>query len=113
MIEWSEADLAIRDAVRAWIEREIKPHLDQLETGQLPPYDSIRKLFADFGIDAMASDALTKMLTAERNRVEGSKVEGKKVEGDLGGLNGVESMAAIVVSELAAVSLGTVASAYA
>ncbi|HMY08655.1 MAG TPA: acyl-CoA dehydrogenase family protein [Marmoricola sp.] len=110
MIEWSEADLAIRDAVRAWIEREIKPHLDQLETGQLPPYDIIRKLFADFGIDAMASDALTKMLTAERNRVEGSKVEGKKVEGDLGGLNGVESMAAIVVSELAAVSLGTVAS---
>ena len=42
MIEWSESDLAVREAVRGWIDKELKPHLDELETGQLPPYDEHR-----------------------------------------------------------------------
>ncbi len=110
MIGWSDADLAIRDAVRDWIDKEVRPHLDQLETGELPPYDIIRKLFADFGIGAMASDALEKMLAAERERVE-SPDDNERTSGpDTSGLNGAESMGAIVISELAGVSLGTVAS---
>lgn len=109
MIAWSDADLAIRDAVRDWIDKEIRPHLDELETGALPPYDIIRKLFADFGIGAMASDALEKMLAAERRRTD--EADGEETGApEAGGLDGAESMAAIVISELAGVSLGVVAS---
>jgi alkylation response protein AidB-like acyl-CoA dehydrogenase len=111
VIAWSDADIAIRDAVRDWIDKEIRPHLDQLETGELPPYDIIRKLFADFGISAMASDALAKRLAAERERAESPATsEVKAQDKDTGGLDGAESMAAVVVTELAGVSLGVVAS---
>lgn len=110
MIAWSDADLAIRDAVREWIDKEVRPHLDQLETGELPPYDIIRKLFADFGIGAMATEGLEKMLAAERRRAESPDGAGEKTATDTSGLNGAESMAAIVISELAGVSLGVVAS---
>ncbi len=106
MIAWSDSDLAIRDAVREFIDKEIRPNLDALESGELPPYDIIRKLFADFGVDAMASDALGKMLASERKRVEG----GGEARDQRPSTNGMESMAAIVISELAGVSLGTVAS---
>jgi len=107
MIEWSEADLAIRDAVRDFIDKEIRPHVDELETGAMPPYDIVRKLFAAFGMDAMAADALKKQLERERAKAEGTYEAGEK-SGD-GGSTGMESMAAIVVSEIAGVSLGVVA----
>ncbi len=110
MIAWSDADLAIRDAIRDWIDKEIRPHLDELETGALPPYGIIRKLFADFGLGAMAADAVEKMLAAERRRAESPADSDEKAPADTSGLNGAESMAAIVVSELAGVSLGVVAS---
>jgi alkylation response protein AidB-like acyl-CoA dehydrogenase len=105
MIEWSESDLAIREAVREFIDKEIRPHADALETGELPPYDIIRKLFASFGVDAMATDALDKMLARERKR-EGA-AEPREASSDTAAM---ASMGAVVVSELAGVSLGTVAS---
>jgi alkylation response protein AidB-like acyl-CoA dehydrogenase len=113
MIGWSDTDLAIRDAVRDWIDKEVRPNLDQLETGALPPYDLIRKLFADFGIDVMASEMLGKALAAERRRLSGEpKLEagGDHKGNAVGGLNGMESMGAIMLSEFAGVSLGSVAS---
>ncbi|WP_182376217.1 acyl-CoA dehydrogenase family protein [Nocardioides sp. WS12] len=109
MIAWSETDLAIREAVRDFIDKEVRPHIDQLETGQLPPYDVIRKLFAAFGVDAMASDAVATMLAKERSKAAGEE-RPAAAKSDGGGLEGVESMAAIVISELAGVTLGTVAS---
>ena len=54
MIEWSESDLMIRDAVRGFIEKELRPNLDALESGEMPPYAIIRKLFSEFGLDVMA-----------------------------------------------------------
>ncbi|WP_443209383.1 acyl-CoA dehydrogenase family protein, partial [Rhodococcus rhodochrous] len=54
MYEWSDTDLMFRDALRGFIEKEIRPHVDSLESGELPPYDIIRKLYATFGIDEMA-----------------------------------------------------------
>ncbi|RNL81112.1 acyl-CoA dehydrogenase family protein [Nocardioides marmorisolisilvae] len=106
MIEWSEADLAVRDAVRDFIEKEIRPHVDLLETGQMPPYDIVRKLFAAFGIDAMAAEALKKQLEREREPRDPEQ----KSSGGVGGLagGGMESMVPVVVSEIAGVSLGVV-----
>lgn len=51
MIEWSEQHLMLRDAVRRFVEDEIKPRVEELEHGDTPPYDVLRKLFKTFGID--------------------------------------------------------------
>jgi alkylation response protein AidB-like acyl-CoA dehydrogenase len=49
MFEWSEEQLMIRDAVRRFVEAEVQPHVEELEHGDLPPYDILRKLFTTFG----------------------------------------------------------------
>ncbi len=54
MIEWSETHLAIRDAFRRFVEAEIKPKLVELEHGDTPPYDVLRKMVATFGLADMA-----------------------------------------------------------
>ena len=46
MIEWSDVDLAVRDAVRQFVDKEVRPHVDALESGDMEPYPIIRKLFA-------------------------------------------------------------------
>ena len=112
MIEWSESDLLIRDAVRAFIDKELRPNVDALESGEILPYPIIRKLFSEFGLDVIAAEAVKNMLDRERARRGGGKSgSGGSGVGGLGGLGGVgeqASMAAIMISELAGVSLGLV-----
>ncbi len=66
MFEWSEEQRMIRDAVRQFVEAEIVPHRDELEHGDLPPYDILRKLFATFGMDAMARESFKRRIERER-----------------------------------------------
>jgi alkylation response protein AidB-like acyl-CoA dehydrogenase len=112
MIEWSETDLMVQDAVRQFIDKEIRPHLDELETGQLSPYPIARKLFSQFGLDVMAAESVKSMLDRERARQEGTDTGGDEQDqnggsaGGLGGLAGQASMVAMLVSELAGVSIG-------
>ena len=56
MFQWSDEHQMIRDAVKRFVDEEVRPHVDELEHGDLPPYDILRKLFATFGMDAMARD---------------------------------------------------------
>ena len=117
MHEWSDMDLAVRESVREWIEKNVRPIQDELETGALPPFDMARKLFADFGLDAMAGEAVDKLLAAERKRADrtpeerAARAERKdKPASLLGGMEGADSMGAVLLSELAGVSLGAVVS---
>ena len=50
MIEWSQQHLMIQDMVRRFVEAEIVPNLEQLEHGDLPPYDTMRKLVSTLGV---------------------------------------------------------------
>ena len=106
MYEWSEEDLMVRDAVRGFIDKEIRPHIDELETGVLPPYDIIRNLLKTFGVDAMATDALEKEFARDEAVARG---EAEPKTGSGGGA-GMTSMGAILNIELSGVSLGIVAS---
>ncbi|HXU71220.1 MAG TPA: acyl-CoA dehydrogenase family protein [Polyangia bacterium] len=54
MIEWNEMHLQIRDMMRRFVETEVKPNLEQLEHGDLPPYEILRKMIRSFGIADMA-----------------------------------------------------------
>src|SRR5438874_3762029 len=66
MFEWSEEQQMIRVAVRQFVEAEIVPKRDELEHGDLPPYDLLRKLFATFGMDAMARESFKRRIEAEK-----------------------------------------------
>ena len=72
MLEWSEIDIAVRDAVRQFVDKEVRPHVDALESGDMEPYPIIRKLFTTFGIDALAKDSLEKRLARMRDGAEKS-----------------------------------------
>ncbi|WP_280414025.1 acyl-CoA dehydrogenase family protein [Nocardia carnea] len=115
MFEWSETDEMIRESVRAFIDKEVRPHLDELEHGDLPPYDIMRKLFAEFGLDVLAGEAVDKRLAAEQAKADriaaGEPAAEKKTSGKKGGnpLAAQASMAAVLISELTGVTLGSVA----
>lgn len=112
MIEWSDTDLIMRDTVREFIAKEIRPHLDGLETGELSPYPFARKLFSEFGLDAMAAEAVKSMLDRQRAKesaagsAEPRQEKSKSAGGGLGDIGAQASMAAVMVVELAAVSIG-------
>ncbi|HVX22823.1 MAG TPA: acyl-CoA dehydrogenase family protein [Acidimicrobiales bacterium] len=62
MFEWSEEQLAVRDAVRRFVADEVAPRVDELEHGDTPPYDVIRKLYATFGLDQLARERFARAL---------------------------------------------------
>jgi len=62
MIEWSEQHRMIRDAVRRFVDAEIVPNLEELEHGDTPPYEVLRKLIRTFGMDEMARSRFAKQL---------------------------------------------------
>ncbi len=70
MYEWTEEQLMVRDAVRQFIDKEIRPHVDELEHGDTPPYDILRKLFATFGMDTAARDRFKRQMEFERSVAE-------------------------------------------
>ncbi|HMG40697.1 MAG TPA: acyl-CoA dehydrogenase family protein [Acidimicrobiales bacterium] len=65
MFEWSEEQQMVRAAVRDFIAKEVVPHHRELEHGDLPPYDILRKLFTTFGMDAMARDRFERTMARE------------------------------------------------
>jgi acyl-CoA dehydrogenase len=66
VFEWSEEQRMIREAVRQFVDAEIRPRRDELEHGDLPPYDIIRSLFKTFGMDAMARESFKRNVERQR-----------------------------------------------
>ena len=79
MYEWSEELKMIRDAVRQFVDNEIRPHREELEHGDLPPYDLLRKLYTTFGMDAMARDSLQ---APHRRRKAAANASGEREQRD-------------------------------
>ena len=90
---WSEEALAVREAVRDFVDKEVRPLRDELEFGDLPPYDLIRKFFKTFGLDTMAAEAFDRSISGEGS--------------SSGGRGGVDpAMSVIPQIELVKVSMG-------
>jgi alkylation response protein AidB-like acyl-CoA dehydrogenase len=106
MYEWSDTDVIMRDTVREFIAKEIRPHLDGLESGEISPYPIARKLFSEFGLDVMAAEAVKTMLDKERARQDATAPASDRESSGIGGLGAQASMAVAMVSELAGVSIG-------
>jgi len=60
--DWSDEQQMVRTAVRDFIDKEVVPRHRDLEHGDLPPYDILRKLFTTFGMDAMARDRFERQI---------------------------------------------------
>ncbi len=73
MFQWSEEQEMVRQAVREFVDREIRPHREELEFGDMPPYDLLRKLFSTFGMDAMQRDSFKRRIEKEKARAAGTE----------------------------------------
>jgi alkylation response protein AidB-like acyl-CoA dehydrogenase len=103
MLDWTDEQAMVRDAVRRFVDEEIRPHVDELEHGDLPPYDILRKLFATFGMDAMARDGFHKRIAREKAVAAG------ETEADAGSRGGGDgSLSLIPIIELCRVCPGMV-----
>jgi hypothetical protein len=96
MYEWSEEHLMLRDAVRRFVVAEIEPRIDELEHGDLPPYDVIRKLMRTFGMDAMARERFKRRIATERE-AEQEGTNGKPPAATKGGGDGDGGVAAMTL----------------
>ncbi|HUP84650.1 MAG TPA: acyl-CoA dehydrogenase family protein [Acidimicrobiales bacterium] len=102
MIEWSDEQLMIRDAIRQFVDKEIKPHVEELEHGDLPPYAILKKLFSTFGMDAMAKASFEKTIAREKAIAAGEPAEARGAEsgGRASGRGGDGGMTLIPIIEL-------------
>ena len=82
MFEWPEELQMVRDAVRHFVDNEIRPHREELEHGDLPPYDLLRKMYKTFGMDQMAADSFDRRIAGEESGQSSERGEG---EGSGGG----------------------------
>src|SRR5215471_14846161 len=85
MYEWSEEHAMVRDAVRQFVDNEIRPQRDELEFGETAPYDVLRKMFQTFGLDALAREQFKKRIERKRAGAEGSATASDDEERPSGG----------------------------
>jgi alkylation response protein AidB-like acyl-CoA dehydrogenase len=71
VIEWSDEQRMVQAAVRDFIAKEVVPVHRDLEHGDLPPYDILRRLLRAFGMDAMARDRFARQIARDRAAAEG------------------------------------------
>jgi alkylation response protein AidB-like acyl-CoA dehydrogenase len=81
MFEWSDEQRMVRDVVRQFVDTEIRPHVQELEHGDLPPYDLLRKLYRSFGMDAMARDRFEKGMARAEGEMAAMASDGEEGPG--------------------------------
>jgi alkylation response protein AidB-like acyl-CoA dehydrogenase len=88
MYEWSEEHKMIRDAVRQFIEAEVRPRREELEFGDSHPYDVIRSFYRAFGMDQMARDSFARRIKRDKEVEAGTAPapEGREAAGNNAGM---------------------------
>jgi len=83
MYEWSDEHQMLRTAMKDFIAKELLPIKEDLEHGDLPPYEVLRKLFATFGMDEMAGANFDRRIAAEKAAASGESEE-ERASGGVG-----------------------------
>jgi len=81
MIDWTEEQQMVREAVKRFVDEEVRPHVEELEHGDLPPYDILRKMLATFGMDELARDRFDRQIAREQDGTTAEKKEPKGGDG--------------------------------
>jgi alkylation response protein AidB-like acyl-CoA dehydrogenase len=109
MYQWTDEQEMVRGAVRQFIDKEIRPRIDEFEHGDTPPYEVLRKLFKDFGMDVAARDRFAKGIEFEKavaEAVAAGETPPEKPSRD--GDGGAASLTLIPIIELCRVCPGMV-----
>ena len=94
MIDFTDEQKMAQKMVRQWTDKELAPHVAEMEKGEILPYDIMRKLIAAFGMDEMVRAQFEKL----ERRSESGRNDGRGI-GDPG-------LMAIVAMELSRVCPG-------
>ncbi len=110
MIEWNETHLQIREMFQRFVEAEVAPKIDDIELGDTPPYEVLRKMFATFGAGDMAKAKFDADLEKEKKRAASGEPppEKKKREGFSQEAADAAAMRAIPTIELSKYSPGMI-----
>ncbi|HEX8795206.1 MAG TPA: acyl-CoA dehydrogenase family protein [Polyangiaceae bacterium] len=60
MFDFTEEQKTMRKMLRRWVEQELVPHVDALESEQMLPYEPMRKFMATFGVADMVRQSFAK-----------------------------------------------------
>jgi len=107
MFQLTEPQKMIQQMMRQYVTKEIQPHVEAMEDGEVSCFDLARKMFKMLGAGAMAKPALEK-LAKKREEGESGKVDiTKLMAGDEGGGMGDDPMMMmLMVKEISRVSPG-------
>ncbi|WP_067433084.1 acyl-CoA dehydrogenase family protein [Nocardioides jensenii] len=97
MFAWSADELAVRDAVRQFVDKELRPHQDDLEFGGLPPYDLVRSYYAAFGLRDAAAEAFDFAIRKARAQDAGTPFDEAEPDGVDPALTGVANIELVKV----------------
>jgi alkylation response protein AidB-like acyl-CoA dehydrogenase len=104
MFEWSETHQAFRDALRRFIDAEIVPNLEELEHGDTPPYEVLRKLYSTFGLAEMQRSRAKSLIAASRAadeaRARGDAPKPRQASGPREGAIDAMAMQMLLIVEL-------------
>lgn len=100
MYEWTDEQRAIAEAVRKFVDDEVRPIIDDLEFGDLAPYGVLRKMYSTFGMDELAKDQFRRQLDRKVRGTDDAEPRGR----------GNAGLMMIPIIELCRVSPGLVTS---
>ena len=105
MFELDETQQLIEDAARAWCQAELAPAVPALESGELLPYDLLRRLGRDLGVsEALAAGAESRLAKLRGRDGESSA---PSVAGEAAAAFGGDPMlTSILLKEISRVSPG-------
>ena len=109
MYQWTDEQEMVRGAVRQFIDKEIRPRIDEFEHGDTPPYEVLRKMFREFGMDVAARDRFAKQIAFDKQVAEAvAKGEPAPEKPKRDGDGGASSLTLIPIIELCKVCPGMV-----
>lgn len=106
MFDFTEEQKTMRKMLRRWVEAELVPHVDALESEAMLPYEPMRKLLKTFGADDMARAAIAKLEKRAAAGQESAATGDDNEDGGGGGMMRDPGMGAIISIEFSRVSPG-------
>jgi alkylation response protein AidB-like acyl-CoA dehydrogenase len=104
MFELDETQRMVESAARSWCEQELAPSVPALESGELLPYELLRRLCADLGVSEMLTAMAERRLARLRGDAPASARTG--AEQPATGLGGDPMLTSVLVKEISRVSPG-------
>jgi len=109
MFELPEGVKMIEDTLRKYMQAEVAPHVEAMESGEMATFDVAKKLFQTMGITHMTVDQINKVIEKKRKREAAGDDEKSSLRSELKSAGGITGggdplMAFVFVKEICRVS---------